>query len=206
MPSRRNCSVAAFRSTLASCSVASGLFQRTLGDGALVVKNLRPLELHARQALIVLGLEIGLVGAGDIVAPDSQQAIALFHHVAQPGFDLHNSSRGQRDHGHGAGDIGLHHASHIQSRRGLVLNRRRQRKLVGVIDFEIVGSPGPARRLPQAELRPWGRPCRRIAGRKTKRQRKATPAAIAETNLKDRFSWQNLPPHGHVQLRRGGQI
>ena len=50
-----------------------GLFEGALGDRALLVKSLRPFELYARQPLIVLGFQIGLVRSGDIVALDSQQ-------------------------------------------------------------------------------------------------------------------------------------
>jgi hypothetical protein len=45
-----------------------GLFERALGDRALVVKNLRALQLHPRQPLVIHGLLISLVSAGDIVA------------------------------------------------------------------------------------------------------------------------------------------
>jgi hypothetical protein len=72
--------------------VSFGLFESALGDGALVVKNLRAFELYTRQALVVHGLQIELVRARDIVASHPQQQLAFLHHIAEPRLDLHNSS------------------------------------------------------------------------------------------------------------------
>ena len=76
-----------------------GLFEGALGDGAFIVENLGAFKLQTSQTLIVLGLQIGLVGAGDVVAANSEQQLAFLHRIAEPGLDLHNSSGGQRDHG-----------------------------------------------------------------------------------------------------------
>ena len=96
-------------------------------------------QLLPRQALIVLGFLISLEGAGDIVAAHLEQQLALLYRVAEPGVDLHHSAGGQRDGGHGAGDIGLHHAGHVQLRRRFVLDGGDQRKLLGMVHLEVVG-------------------------------------------------------------------
>ena len=114
------------------------LFEGALCDRALVVKSLLSFELLPRQPFIVHGLQICLVCPGNIVASNPEQQLAFFHGVAQPGLNLHHSSRSERDYRHGARDIGLHYAGHVQGRRRLMLNRSRQWKLVWVVHFEVV--------------------------------------------------------------------
>ena len=92
-----------------------------------------------RQALVVLGFEIVLVGAGYVVALNAQQELAFFDFVAEPGLDFDDPSGGEGNYRHGAGDIRLHDAGHIQRGSGLVLGRRCQGKLFGMVDVEIVG-------------------------------------------------------------------
>ena len=116
-----------------------GLFEGTLGDGALLVESLGAFKLDTSQPLVIFGFEIGLVGAGNVVAVNSKQELAFFDYVAEPGFDLDDAPGGEGNHGHGAGDVGLHDAGHVQRGNRLMLDCSDQGKLFGVVNFEIVG-------------------------------------------------------------------
>src|SRR5579863_6210778 len=83
-----------------------GLFEGALGDSAFVVKSLCAFELDTGQAFVVLGLHVGLVGAGNVAAANLHQQLAFLDNVAESGFHFDDASGSDRDHWHGAHDVG----------------------------------------------------------------------------------------------------
>ena len=72
----------------------------------------------------------------DVLALHLQQQLALGHRVAQPRIDLHDPAGSQRNHRNVSRNIGAHRAGGLQLRRGVMLARRHDRKLLGMIHAE----------------------------------------------------------------------
>ena len=60
-----------------------GLFESAFGDGSFVVKKLGAIELDVGQALIVLGFDVNLVGAGNVGALDAEQDLSFLNGIAE---------------------------------------------------------------------------------------------------------------------------
>src|ERR1700747_2261330 len=94
------------------------LLEGALGDGSLVIEKLGAIELNVSQALIVLGLDINLVGAGNVGALDAQQNLPFFNRVAQLGLDLDNAAGGKRNDRNRPNDVRLNDSSGVKSGNG----------------------------------------------------------------------------------------
>ena len=116
-----------------------GLFESAFGDGSFVVKKLGAIELDAGQALIVLGLDVNLVGAGNVGALDAEQDLSFLDGIAELGFDFDDAAGGERNDGNGANNIRLDDSGDVEGGDGQVRDGGGERELVGVIDFEVVG-------------------------------------------------------------------
>ena len=137
-PSRRRCSVRGL--DINECVVFGvlGHFERALRDGAVFEQKLGAVELYLSQLFIFDGLAVIRISARYIGAPDFEEELALFHFVAQPRVDFDNPAGGERRHGHLPRYIRTYDACHVQFRRGGVLARGGERKLLRVFDLEVV--------------------------------------------------------------------
>jgi hypothetical protein len=88
--------------------------------------------------LVVHGLEVILVGAGNVIALDAEEELTFFYEVAEAGFDFDDAAGGERDDGDGAGDVGLNDSGDIEGGGGFVFGGSDERELVGMIDGEVV--------------------------------------------------------------------
>ena len=118
-------------------------------DRALGIKELGALQLSARELFIRDRLLVVGKGAGNIRALHAQQHLAFFHRVAQARVDFDHAAGRQGNHRNGPGDVGSDGAGNPQLRSGAVLDRGRQRKLLGMIHLKNIGVLDTAR--PSAE-------------------------------------------------------
>ena len=112
-------------------------FQILHCDGAVIEQELRAVQCLARKKLVGDGLAIRVVTARDIVASDAEQQLAFLDRVAEARADIHDASRGQRDHRHRASNVGIHRSVYHQLRRRFVQCRRRQRIALRMIDGKV---------------------------------------------------------------------
>ena len=181
-------------------------FEGALGNGSVFEQKLGAVELDLRQLFVLDGLAVVGISAGDVRAPHFEQKLALLHFVAQPRVDFHDPARGERRHRHLPRDIRTDDAGYVQFRRGNVLARGGQRKLLRVIHLEIVG----------VQVRHHGRSNRADAGQRASLRRDFPLAAggekaqaHAERLLRrddQAIHCDNLPARGHVHLGRGSQV
>ena len=139
-PSSPRCSLAGFEidhgcRPSAFCAISRALF----GIAPCSNRSVGAVELDLRQFLVLDGLAVIGKRARDVGAAHFEQKLALLHFIAQPRVDFHDSPGGERRHRHLPRHIRIDHAGHIQLRRGNVLARRRQRKLLRMVHLEIVG-------------------------------------------------------------------
>ena len=97
-----------------------------------------PVELLVREQFVLDGLPVIGKCAGNIVAPNSQQQLALTHRVTQPRADVDDPARSERNHRNRSRNIGTHDAGYDQLRRGFVLDRGNYGKLLGMIDLNYI--------------------------------------------------------------------
>lgn len=117
----------------------------TLGVCAVFEQKLCAVELNLRQSFVIDcqcfildGLAVIRIRARYIRAPHFEQQLPFGHLIAKPGINFHDSSRGERGYRHLPRDVRTDHSRHVQLGRRRMLPRCRQRKLVGMIHFEIV--------------------------------------------------------------------
>jgi hypothetical protein len=84
--------------------------------------------------LVADGLEIGVVGAGDVGALDLEEQIAFLDVVIEAGADVDDLAAGEGDRGHLARDVRVDRTGDVQLRGRVVLLRGDEGKLVGLID------------------------------------------------------------------------
>ncbi len=116
-----------------------GYFLSALRNRPMLEQDVGAVELDLRQFLVLDGLAVIGKRARDVRASHFEQKLALFHFIAKPRVDFHDSPRGERRHRHLPRDVGIHDSGYVQLRRGNVLTRRRQGKLLRVIHLEVVG-------------------------------------------------------------------
>src|ERR1700686_2582166 len=78
------------------------------GNGALVVENLRAIELLANQDFAGRGLAIICERRGDVRTLHAQEYFPFLHGVAEARANFHHTAAGERDHGDGAADVRAH--------------------------------------------------------------------------------------------------
>ena len=107
-----------------------------LRNRAMFIKVFRARELRVRQGFIRHRLPVIGKCLRNVLALHPHQELPFRHGVAKAGVNIHNASRGERNHRDASRNVGADGAGYIQFRGGFVLFRRGQGKLLGVINAE----------------------------------------------------------------------
>ena len=138
LPSRRRCSAATSTAIFALLLGVLCHLQIVQRVRAFCVEKLHALQLRLGQHLVGHVRLIVRKGAGDIVAAQAQQQLALLHRIAQAREDAHNTTGGQRDDRDRAVNIGIHRAGYGKLRGRSMLHGRGQWVLVRAVDGELL--------------------------------------------------------------------
>jgi len=113
------------------------LFQRALGDRSFVIKNRLPCRFNRASSSSFSALRIGLVSAGNIVALYLQEQLPFF--TVSPSRAFTSTTRPAATEITGTERaISAVPRRYIQRGRSLIIQPRRQRKLLGMVGLEIV--------------------------------------------------------------------